>query len=64
MVAIMRFSASSEGHGYVFHTTGFGKVWIDPQLTEIARGSRWAEDESDQFPSDQQWSNAFEQMIT
>ncbi len=60
----MRFSASPDGRGYMFHTTGFGKVWIGPQLTEIASGSRWAEDENDQFPSDQQWSDAFEQMIT
>ncbi|MGD0291316.1 MAG: hypothetical protein ABSC63_16910 [Candidatus Binataceae bacterium] len=60
----MRFSPSADGRGRLFHTTGFGKVWIGPQLTEIATGSRWAEDESDQFPSDQQWSDAFEQMLT
>lgn len=60
----MRFSPSADGRGCMFHTTGFGKVGIGPRLTEIATGSRWAEDENDQFPSDQQWSDAFEQMIT
>jgi len=60
----MRFSPSGDGRGCLFHTTGFGKVSIGPQLTEIATGSRWAEDENDQFPSDQQWSDAFEEMIT
>jgi hypothetical protein len=60
----MRFSPSADGRGCLFHTTGFGKVWIGPQLTEIATGSRWTEDQNDQFPSDQQWSDAFEQMIT
>jgi hypothetical protein len=64
MVAIMRFSPSVDGRGCMFQTTGLGKVWIGPHLTEIATGSRWAEDENDQFPSDQQWSDAFEQMIT
>jgi hypothetical protein len=48
----------------MFHITGFGKVGIGPHLTEIATGSRWAEDENDQFPSDQQWSDSFEQMLT
>jgi hypothetical protein len=60
----MRFSPSADGRDCMFHTTGFGKVEIGPHLTEIATGSRWAEDENDQFPSDQQWSDAFEQMIT
>ncbi len=60
----MRFNPSPDGCGWLFHTTGFGKVWIGPHLAEIATGSRWAEDENDQFPSDQQWSDAFEQMIT
>lgn len=64
MVAIMRFCPSPDGRGCLFQTIGFEKVWIGPHLTEIATGSRWAEDENDQFPSDQQWSNAFEQMIT
>jgi len=62
IVAIMHFTSSPDGR--LFHITGFGKVWIGPHLTEIATGSRWAEDENDQFPSDQQWSDAFEQMLT
>src|SRR5260370_35865083 len=60
----MHFMPSADGRGCLFHTTGFGKVSIGPRLTEIATGSRWAEDENDQFPSDQQWSDVFEQMIT
>jgi len=62
IVAIMHFTSSPDGR--LFHITGFGKVWIGPHLTEIATGSRWAEDENDKFPSDQQCSDAFEQMIT
>jgi hypothetical protein len=59
----MRFTSSPGGR--LFHTTRLErKVSIGPHLTEIATGSRWAEDKNDEFPSDQQWSDAFEQMIT
>jgi hypothetical protein len=58
----MHFTLSPDGR--LFHVTGFGKVWTGPYLTEIATGSRWAEDENDKFPSDQQWSDVFEQMIS
>ncbi len=37
---------------------------MGPYLTEIATGSRWAEDENDKFPSDQQCSDVFEQMMS
>ncbi len=62
MVAIVRFTSSPDGR--LFHTTGFGKVWIGPHVAEIGDGSRWAGDVNDKFPSDQQWSDVFEQMIT
>jgi hypothetical protein len=62
VVAIMRFIPSQDGR--LFHTTGYGKVWLGPHLIEIATDSRWAEDENDKFPSDQHWSDVFEQMIT
>jgi hypothetical protein len=64
MVALMHFKHSPDGSGCLFYTIGSEKVWIGPHLTEMAIGSRWTEDENDQFPSDQQWSDAFEQMIT
>jgi hypothetical protein len=58
---IMNFVASSDG--VLFHFTSAGKVTLGPCLAEIARGSRWAEDPNDDFPTDQRWSDAFEAML-
>jgi hypothetical protein len=57
----MHFTRSPDGR--LFHYTGSGKVEMGPCLSEIATGSRWAEAENDKFPSRQQWSDGFEQML-
>jgi hypothetical protein len=57
----MNFTASSDGT--LFRVTRAGKVTLGPCLTETAIGSRWVKDPNDDFPTDQRWSDAFEQML-
>ncbi len=48
----MRFSRSPDRRDFMVDNTTIEKVSIGPRLTEIATGSRWAEDQNDQFPTD------------
>jgi hypothetical protein len=57
----MHFTRSSDGR--LYHITALGKVSLGPHISEIAHGSRWADDERDKFPSDQEWFDSFERMI-
>jgi hypothetical protein len=57
----MKFTATSDGK--LFHHTSAGNVTLGEYVTEIANASQWAEDQSDDFPTDQRWSDAFEAML-
>jgi hypothetical protein len=57
----MNFTPSSDGT--LFRVTSAGKVTLGPRLTETVIDSRWAEEPNEDFPTDQRWSDAFEQML-
>jgi hypothetical protein len=57
----MNFTVHSDGT--LFRVTSAGKVTLGPRLTETALGSRWADDPKDDAPTDQRWSDAYEQML-